>query len=316
MRSPSRSSDHAAALGQYVPMRYLSLRTFTRTSRRSPPCSPRSAGRGTTCSSSAISSATARRRTKSSIASASSTRSPSSAAITTRPPAASRTAATSTRSRALAALWTHETLTAANRQYLKRAAGRARSDRRARRNLPRLAVRRRPLHLRRRGCAARARRERRAALPVRRTRTCRSSSTTRMRSSTGSCRSRTRRPSLDAAAGRAVPGQRRLGRPAARRRSAGGIRRLRSIRAARSRCDARNANRRCRFAEATGWLTDAIQSGRRLPPSRAESVCAASGANWAEQPLLRRPLFSAVSIPPRRHQRRRATPAPTRSRRQ
>ena len=47
------------------------------------------------------------------------TRSRSSAAITTRPPAASTTPATSIRSRKYAAMWTGETLTADNREYLR-----------------------------------------------------------------------------------------------------------------------------------------------------------------------------------------------------
>ena len=65
-----------------------------------------------------------------------------------------------------------------------RTARRARGHRPGRRDLSRLAVRRGPLHLRRRRRAAGPGREHPAGLPVRRTRTCRSSSTTRTRRST------------------------------------------------------------------------------------------------------------------------------------
>ena len=66
-----------------------------------------------------------------------------------------------------AAMWTGEALTADNREYLRAPPGRPGDDRRARRDLPRLAVRRGPLHLRRRRRAARDGDQRASAVPVR-----------------------------------------------------------------------------------------------------------------------------------------------------
>ena len=100
-----------------------------------------------------------------------------------------------------------------------RAADGAGPDRRADRDLPRRAVRRGPLHLRRQRRAARHSKPRRGRSASSATRTCRSmfwveGQVVRRR------RARADPRRAAARARRAVPGQRRLGRPAARRRSA------------------------------------------------------------------------------------------------
>ena len=109
-----------------------------------------------------------------------------------------------------------------------RAAGRARDDRRPRRDLPRRAVRRGPLHLRRRRRAARAGDQRRASSACSATRTCRWSSTTDGRDVRRvTCRRRTRRSTIALQAGaRYLVNAGSVG-PAARRRPARGLRHLR-----------------------------------------------------------------------------------------
>ena len=109
-------------------------------------------------------------------------------------------------------------------------------DRRHGRDLPRRAVRRGPLHLRLRRRQPRARRREPAALPVRPHASAGGLPTSTRHSSTGSCRKATRRLELPIERGMQLPGQCRVGRPAARRRSARGVRHLRRRRQRRCCC--------------------------------------------------------------------------------
>ena len=182
---------------------------------------------GTICSSSATSSATARRRTRSSIASASST--PIAIIRGNHDKAAcgiedgSNFNQVARARRALDARDAHRRRTGSTSRSCP--PGRRPSTSTSRSATARPSTKTTTSSTARMRCTRSARAAARCACS--RTRTCRSCSTTRMRRSTGSFRSRTRRPSIDAAAGRAVSGQRRLGRPAARRRSACGLWRLR-----------------------------------------------------------------------------------------